>query len=574
MPGASPEERSALAAVGGIAAALVGERVSRWPIDLRRWASAAPKPPQDLIDGAKRKLEADEDVLAALYEGIVSGRNRRRLGTFFTPPLVVEFMLERAEHALGQPAIVIDPGAGVGAFSLAAKRRWPHAEVVAVDINVVTLGLLGARPGADVTLVLDDFLVWAAGANVPARQPRLWIGNPPYTRHQELAPAVKDAASVAAGHLVSSGLAGLSAYFLAVTLRALAPSDALCFLLPGSWTAARYGRPLREALRDLTDRPVALVGFGSEVDVFPGTRVTAMVLVVGPACTGAPQSLTTATASLDPSGVTVGHPVLRDRRDGAIEDLGGWLWPRQQSGYSDHVLLGDIARVRRGVATGANDYFLLTATEKAALPEAATVRAIRRLRHLDGDRLSSEAHEGLAALGEKCWLLRIDDSGLIKDPALQEWLQRATNSGVPQRYLASRRNPWYLVEAVVPPDVILSPMGKRRMRAVVNEAEVIPSNALYGVYLEDKADAQRIVEWLNRPEGQIALLERARAYGAGLFKLEPKDVLALRIPRSILADGGVRPDRPVGGRNSAARHPSDVEAGRKSERARREVPRR
>lgn len=535
VPGTTEAERSSLAAIGGIAAVLAGVRSATWPAPLRVWAAAGRTPPPELTEAVLRELEGGTDVLAALYEAIVSGRNRRRLGTFFTPPAVVDFMLDRAEALVPTPAVVVDPGAGVGAFSLSAKRRWPTAEVIAVDVNVVTLGLLGARPHADVSLVLQDYLSWAGSAGVPDRAPRLWIGNPPYTRHQELSANRKRSAGVAAGELVKSGLAGLSAYFLAVTLQALGPRDVLCFLLPGSWTDARYGRSLRAALRDLTPRSIEFYGFGSELDVFPGTRVTAMIVVVGPSRRGAAQRMTTSTARLTAGGVSTGREVARSRVNGGIEGLGGWLWPRKQSVIEDFVLLGDTVRVRRGVATGANEFFLITEDDRAAYPEAAVVRAIRRLRHLVGDRLTREAHAQLAAKGERCWLLRIEDSALLADPSIQEWMKAATHAGVPDRYLASHRNPWYQVEGVAPPDVILSPMGKRRMRAVTNEARAIPANSLYGIYTDgDLTLAHRMTSWLNGAAGQTALFERARAYGAGLFKLEPKDVLTLRIPRSLV----------------------------------------
>jgi adenine-specific DNA-methyltransferase len=534
VPGTSDSERRQLAAIGGIGASLAGERCEAWPQSLREWAKRGPLPPADLVEAIRRELTGGRDVLASLYEAIVSGENRRRLGTFFTPPAVVDFMLDRAEAILETPSVVIDPGAGVGAFSLAARRRWPDARVVAVDVNVVTLGLLAARPDSDVELVHADYLEWARGPAVPGAKPRLWIGNPPYTRHQHLTRSFKDRAIEASAELVKSGLAGLSAYFLATTLHALAPEDVLCFLLPGSWTDARYGRPLRNALRAATDRPVEFIGFSSDVDVFPGTRVTAMVTVVGPSERGQ-QPLTTATAKLEPGAVVVGRSVRHDRTDGAIEGLGTWLWRRTPASHVDGVPLHRIARVRRGVATGANEFFLLTNEARARLPAAATVRAVRRLRYLAGDRLTLEAHDGLAALGERSWLVVLADPGLQADPAVAAWLDSARKSGVKDRYLPSHRDPWYLVEDVEAPDVIISPMGKGRMRAVFNEAKAIHSNALYGIYLDGKDElGVRLTAWLNSPDGQLALLERARAYGAGLFKLEPRDLLTVTIPTEVL----------------------------------------
>ena len=535
VPGTTLQERAALAALGGVAAALAGdEAIAEWPGPIRAWAVRGPRPPSDLIDEIRREGPGGLDVLAQMYEQIVSGRSRRRLGTFFTPPPLVDFMLDRAVAMVDAPSVVIDPGAGVGAFSLAARARWPGAEVVAVDVNLVTLGLLAARADGNIALVLDDYLSWASGTTVPPRTPRLWIGNPPYTRHQELPSDLKQRARSVSGGLVVSGLAGLSAYFLAATLNALAPNDAMCLLLPGSWTDTRYGRPLRAALRDLTNRPIQFYGLGSEAIVFPGTLVSAVVVAVGPQAGGDAMPMSTSHARLDDLHVEASRPVRRSRHGDSIERLGTWLWRRAKTPPVAGIPLREIARVRRGVATGANSFFLLTDTDRARLPPAAVVRAVRRMRHLSGDRITPEAHDHLGALGERRWLLRLLDPALLDDPAVSELLKAAVAAGVPRRYLASHRDPWYVVESVDPPDLIISPMGKRRMRVIINEVRAIPTNSLYGLYVRgDPATAERLAAWLNEAEGQASLLGVARAYGAGLFKLEPRDLEAVRVPAWI-----------------------------------------
>ena len=535
-----------MAAMGGLASGLPSHEVRLWPEPLRRWAMEAPALPVDLGIALREPSSAQSEVLAQAYERLVGGRNRRRLGTFFTPPAIVDFMLECSQAQVGAPAVVIDPGAGVGAFSLAARRRWPKAEVYAVDVNVVTLGLLAAQTKGEVTLVLDDYLSWATGPEVPtaAAGPRLWIGNPPYTRHQELSPEVKRHARLASKTLVTSGLASLSAYFLAVTLAVLAPDDGMCFLLPGSWTGARYGQPVREALRRMTRRRIQVHGFASDVEVFPGTRVTAMIVTVGPVRSTA-QILTTSHARVTKRGVFATPDQTRGR-DG-IDQLGRWLWQGHDYRLRGSVTLGDVARIRRGVATGANAFFLLTDRERASFPAGSTLPAVRRLRNLTGDALSATAHDLLGKGGERRWLLYLADPNLLGDPIISKWLDLAKEAEVHKRFLPSHREPWYLVEKVVPPDVIVSPMGKGRLRAVVNQVRAIPANALYGVYLHDHAEmAEQLVAWLNGREGQRALLAHARPYGSGLFKLEPRDLAAVRIPRHFDSSSfdAVRQDNP------------------------------
>ena len=69
-------------------------------------------------------------------------------------------------------------------------------------------------------------------------------------------PRLKAAAREVAGPLVSSGLAGMAAHFLAAILRYLRPSDALCMIVSGSGMHTRYGREIREYLWHLTYRNV------------------------------------------------------------------------------------------------------------------------------------------------------------------------------------------------------------------------------------------------------------------------------------------------------------------------------
>ena len=145
VPGADEGERHLLACLGGVAAALAGERVGAWPTPVNSWALAGPRPPEELMEAVREGLGRRVDPLAVLYDACISAANRRRLGTVFTPTPVVNHMIGLTGKYLDRaPAVIVDPGAGVGAFSIAAARRWPSSRVLAVDVNVVTLGLLEA----------------------------------------------------------------------------------------------------------------------------------------------------------------------------------------------------------------------------------------------------------------------------------------------------------------------------------------------------------------------------------------------------------------------------------------------
>src|SRR2546421_148348 len=83
VPGTSTSDRRSLAALGGLVGALVTPLPTDWPEAIQQWARSGPRPPTALVEEVARlaKGDADHDVFADVYEQLVVGQNRRRLGT-------------------------------------------------------------------------------------------------------------------------------------------------------------------------------------------------------------------------------------------------------------------------------------------------------------------------------------------------------------------------------------------------------------------------------------------------------------------------------------------------------------
>lgn len=537
VPGANADERRRLAALGGLVRHLLDTIPETWPEPLRLWAARGPTPPPKVLTEAHTRLGEGGDFFATVYENVVAGPNRRRLGTFFTPPEVVELMIERGAGVMPDPSTVVDPGAGVGAFSVAAAHMWPTSRVQAVDVNVVTLGLLAGRLATQgeagrVELVLEDFISWVqADGCVGGR--RLFLGNPPYTRHQELKRTTKTRALKAAGDLLDSGLSGLAAYFLAASIAQMADDDGICFVLPGSWTEGRHGAGLRAWMWDEVKRPIEILAFPSDVQIFPGTRVNAVVATIGPA-TSSEAKLVTGQISTG-RHLTITDPTAVERGGRVPASFGSLLWATEASDDIRAVALSTLGRVRRGVATGANHFFFLTDDEAKAIPRRLLRPGLRRLREIEGDVLDQAVHDRLGEEGRRRWLLSLTDPKDADHKAVRALLDAGVADGYDQRYLTRIREHWYMVEPAEAPHIIVSLMSKEGFRAVLNPAGAIPSNSMYGIHLAEPALARRLNSWLNSPAGQKAIRSRARHYSDGLLKLEPRDYMSVPVPATFAA---------------------------------------
>jgi hypothetical protein len=557
IPGTTLKQRQPLAALGGLAAALAETygpdpgSLDRWPDAVAAWAKTAPRPPQDVISRVRSALKNDgSGLFATIYERIVAGPNRRQLGTFFTPPTVLDFMLTRAASVSPEPDVIVDPGAGVGAFTEAALRKWPNASVHSIDVNVVTLGLLAARCSAmeahqEPVFHHCDYLDWIQGENLQNDTRKLIIGNPPYTRHHLMDSATKKMAQTASGELCPSGQAGLSTHFLAATLRKIRAQDTICFLLPANWLETHYGKHIREHLWELDSRAVEIHMFPHGASVFPNAQVSAMVILIGPQ-TDKKQDLFYFQVTQNGSAKYVAKCVTRKKRSGDVpsvftaESLSQKKLNRPIKGSPTARALNEIATVRRGVATGDNRFFLRSDAEVSGLPEAAYVCALPSLRNIEFNDLTPKQHENMGNQGVKRWLLRLDKADPA-NPAVAALVHEGEERGTPQRYLCKVRSPWYAVEEVPVPDILIAPMSKSKFKVVNNTAGAIPTNSLYGIRLLDRVTAGRsakpLVLWLQSDDGQTSLRAISRRHSDGIFKLEPRALSGLHIPDTVFGLG-------------------------------------
>lgn len=536
VPGASESERKRLAALGGLARALSSVEVSLLPEGVSQWTLDAKAPPDDVVSSASHWINADPDgALADLYAGLVVSGNRRRLGTFFTPSSEARLMLRMWSDSQDEPDEVVDIGAGVGVFTAAARTEWESARVIAVDVNPVTLGLLAlhphvaehlcgqGEPGPGIELALDDFTSWITD-KAPTGTRRLYLGNPPYTRAQLLPREERARLHQAAGRLCG-GRASLSTVITALCLLHMRPKDGLCLLLPAQWLESDYASRLREYLWAQRTRRLELRLVDS--GLFADAQVDAVALLVG-------------SEQADPQPVAIGgfegatREIKRDDQSPAnwralFREAKPTIAPGTTPGA-----LGDLAQVRRGLATGANAFFLLSASEAKEhdLPESVLHRALRRLHSLD-DTLPDELYEDVDATEPRFVLMARQEDRQKYEP-LDTYLRWGEELGYDQRELCKLRQVWFdVAHDAFTPDVIVSAMTRGQFRVVTNDARAIITNNLYGLRWKDEvtsATRKAVVAWMRSDDGQEALRSLARSQGDGLFKLEPKALRQLRIP--------------------------------------------
>jgi adenine-specific DNA-methyltransferase len=501
---------------------------------------------------ARDRIRAGEDPLGDAFCALRSPASRRVLGQTFTPPPVIESMIAWAAGTGVRPARVVDPGCGSARMLLAAGRRWPQAALVGVEIDpaaaiIGRASLAAAGFAGRSAVLLGDYCC----ARLPhAEGPTLFLGNPPYVRHHQIAAPGKDWLRRAAREqgLAASGLAGLHAHFFLATTRHAAPGDLGVLITAAEWLDVNYGRLVRELLLGtlggqavhLIEPAAAVFADAAATSVIacfrPGTTPEAIRMrrVAGPAELG--------TLS---GGTPVAVPVLRATsrwgpllRAASPGSAGPRRPGRPREGY---VELGELCRVHRGQVTGANAVWV-TADPHPLVPARFCVPAVTRARELIA------AGSVLAPGAPLCQVISLpadlDDLPAGERAGLARFLRHATAAGAADSYVARHRTPWWRVRLGEPPPIMASYMGRRPPVFVRNQAGASYLNIAHGLYPREPLEPgvlDALAAFLSRSVSP----EQGRVYAGGLIKFEPREMERLLVPGPALLAAGTALQPPV-----------------------------
>lgn len=519
-----PDERQIIRAALDLGARSVGGSLSESERALASLADDERSIGETELSELRSLIRAGEDPLGVLFTTARSPLIRRADGAFYTPASIVDPMVAWALER--NPRRVVDAGCGSGRFAAAVARARPDTPIVAVDLDPVatlmtraTLAALGASAAR--VLQADYTTVEIEGDGRTA-----WIGNPPYVRHHDLAPEQKAwAASLGEqlGHR-TSGLSGLHAHFFLATAQKATTGDVGCFVTSAEWLDVGWGSIIRHLLLNgLGGKSLDLIE--PRAVPFDDAMTTAVIVAfeVGATPPELRLSIKSAVDGLDHVGQ--GHPVSR-RTLGESPRWTPLITGRALPSSDGLVPLGAIARVHRGIATGANGFFVMSHDDAVGRGLGPWARpAITRAAEIIGA-------EGEVRNGP-------DRRVIIDLPSRFEWrtnrnlvsfLRNGKRVGANLGYIATHRTPWWRLGIGAPPPIVATYMARRPPTFALNPDGLVPTNVAHGIHPIQRLDNARLrtlVERLNAASADF--VGRGRTYHGGLEKFEPREMESLLV---------------------------------------------
>ncbi len=482
--------------------------------------------PQTTIEAeiARSEIEAGRDPFGAALYALRSQSVRRQAGAIYTPPLLIEPMVEWvAEQA---PERVVDAGAGSGRFAVAIARSSPDSQIVAVDVDpLATLMTRAALAvvGHDRASVVHSDYTKLRLKRVEGRT--AFVGNPPYVRHHNLTAATKAWAQKAAGkagHTIS-GLAGLHAYFFLATALLGRPGDIGCFVTSAEWLDVNYGAIIRELLLDgLGGRSIHVLE--PSAMPFEATATTAAITCFRLGEPPAAIKLRSVKTVEEVGSLKSGEPVARER----LAEAGRWgpLVRTRRPIPEDYIELGELCRVHRGQVTGSNAVWV-TAGNEHQLPGYLLFPSVTRARELfeAGSMLSTVAGlRQVIDLPQDLDVLNTDERKLV-----ERFLHKAKRKGAAEGYIARNRKSWWSVGLRAPAPILATYMARRPPAFVRNMVDARHINIAHGLYPRGELPEEALDRLASALRSSISVAQ-GRTYAGGLTKFEPKEMERLLVP--------------------------------------------
>ncbi len=436
---------------------------------------------------------------------------RRQNGIFYTPHILAKHLVEPLARD-SVPTSVLDPACGNGSLLSAAKEVFfrnssgNKPDLFGCDLSP-DFQNLSQLPAKHVWH--GDFL----GLQLNQRFD-LVLMNPPFVRHHSIPPESKEAYNVGVrGICALPKVADLWAYFLVKSVEAVSTRGTLAAILPWSFLQADYARGLRAWLADRF-AAIDVTAISSQQFEDAEERIALIWL------RNKGRSAQTITVR------NVTHP----SEDLPQRHLSWPEWVRSRvivsnMGSIDDILLSfldkgfvqfrEVAKIRIGTVTGADSFFIAPRrfVVELGLSEGSYHPIVKTLKGLSGFQLNGHCPDHV--LMYLPWQ--------AQSAAVQQYIKQGQTEKFHLRAHCIRRNPWYRVISVAPPDAFFPYRTSHTPYLVLNTPGYLCTNSVHAInWLNlDKWQIEWVQVSLLSAPGQLSLEANAKIYGQGVLKIEP-----------------------------------------------------
>ena len=456
------------------------------------------------------------------YKEEVSVEHRKQYAQFFTPEPVAQVM---AEWLLANPNLetVLDPAFGLGALANAVtKKKTVRIGGYETD-SVIADFVFQNGMASNVDLQVSDYMT----SNWNDQYDGI-ICNPPYFKFHDY--DNKSNILMVEQHLKCqlSGFTNLYALFMLKSIHQLKPNGRCAYIVPSEFLNADYGVNVKQQLLDSGMlRHVIIIDFME--NIFDDALTTACIMLFANDCHSESICFSYVKTLSELQTVYKNFTSIeRQQIDSAVK-WRTYYAPKTTRRYRHLAPFSKYAKVMRGIATGDNHYFALSASKahKHRLTEKQMIRCVCKSADVRTPIFTDRQFEQLKNEDKNVYLF--NGCADPENESVKAYIKVGEDSKANERYLTSQRSPWYSLEKRPPAPIWVTVFNRNGLRFIRNEANVYNLTTFHCVYpaentLFHQIDCDLLFAYLQTNLAKDILLENSREYGNGLIKFEPNDI--------------------------------------------------
>ncbi len=492
---------------------------------------------------------------------------------FVTPPEYAKEMAEIAFNYFDSKEGIYfgDSALGTGALFLALRMfvkgsndRLIIKSAIGIEIDrKLALEAKRRYSGRGLEIVWGDSLLPQIEPYLEQKR-NLMLVNPPYSRSGEIDPEYRKNLQRLAYNQTGikvNGRTPLYVYHIMIMDKWLENNGIAVWLIPSIFIQTQYGKALRQYLLNNV-RLLRIHLYPVERVQFEKAKVTTCLVVFKKTEFSDNDSVIfTNGDSIHCNGEKeVTRRTLMKEVDNwrnVLKDETSNYYSLMQNKDQNRVLFSDLFDIKRGLATGANNFFVMT--EKKALergiPQFALKPLLPKARYLSSTIIVSDEY-GYPINNPHIVLLDCDtDEDVIKEefPKFYKYLQSAkvkvNGKAIIDRTLVKSRKPWYKQENREVPLYLLTYMGRDKddkppLYFLLNRTKAIALNTYLCLYPKDwlqkilDKDRNLQVDLLNvlNLNAKYIVANQTRVYSGTFQKIEPnvlKQLMVIGLPQQI-----------------------------------------
>lgn len=458
------------------------------------------------------------------YQNIGDG-HRKKFGQFFTHPDVAQFMTEWVLGS-GQKNIY-DPAFGLGAFYLSILSIQNREDInfygSEIDPTILDFGL-----DLDLSIKNEDYLLaWG-------KQHQNIVCNPPYMRFQKFLNRDRVAKSFQENlEIKLSGYTNTASAFLLKSLSEIDGTGRLAYVMPLEFLNTGYGKMVKERL--LSDKHlVSIIKLDCEKDIFPDATTSVGIILYD----SSQKYDAVNFYSLDSMNLLKDFTKLLPTKVILTNELNSntkWLPYFQKNELivenSQLVALSDYGKFSRGIATGANEFFVLKPSDvkQQFLLETECLPCITRSSQVKKPVFELDDYQELVSKDSPVYLFAANEQ---HSKAADRYIQYGVSQKFDQRFLTKSRNPWYKTEKRQPSRLLLGVFSRGGYKVVLNRTNALNLTCFHGFQpnLFGIEQIEKLFLYLSSQVGRQIISLSMRKYGDNLDKFEPNDLNMALVP--------------------------------------------